>query len=383
MLSNFMISVLRRGGPLWPPANHRGHGTRSVLQTVRGQARGPAPTIGQGQHLQRDFAKPSFHCQSSAILRVEPSMSSLKQWRKTEPYDQQFLFVVTADFAGKSLLEFYTTKFKYKTPEYWHSLIAQGLVNLNHLPTSPDTVLTIGDEIRTKRLDVTEPDVNAQIEILYEEQGLFVLNKKAPMPVHPSGRYFKNSLTTVLRELYPEKTFHTIHRLDKWTTGVLILATDSKVARHMHLQVEKQRIEKTYGVLGVGAFPKTQFLVDEAIGRIDGVYRGTGDFVRNPKSSQTEFQVMHSHPTQTNLHLLKATPLTGRTNQIRVHMQTAGGYVLYDPLYSPMQQADDALIPFLGLHCREMKFLLPDGKPLSIQAPWPEPFLELFPKIAF
>lgn len=310
-------------------------------------------------------------------------MSSSKQWRRTEPYDQQFLFVVTPDFAGKTLLEFYTTKFKYKTPEYWHSLITQGLVNLNHLPTFPDTVLAIGDEIRTKRLDVTEPDVNAHIEILYERNGLFVLNKKAPMPVHPSGRYFKNSLTTVLRELYPEKSFHTIHRLDKWTTGVLILATDSKVARHMHLQVEKQRIEKTYGVLGVGAFPEKTFLVDESIGRIDGVYRGTGDLVRNPKSSQTKFCIVHSHPTQNNLHLLKANPITGRTNQIRVHMQTAGGYVLHDPLYSPAQQADDTMIPFLGLHCRSMTFLLPDGKPTTIQAPWPTEFLKLFPKIAF
>ena len=310
-------------------------------------------------------------------------MSSSKQWRKTEPYDQQFLFVVTPEFANKTLLQFYTTKFKYKTADYWQSLIDHNLVSLNHQPALTSSVLQLGDEIRTKRLDVTEPDVNAHIEVLFDEQGLFVLNKAAPIPVHPSGRYFKNSLTSVLRELHPSQSFHTIHRLDKWTTGVLILATDSKVARHMHLQVEKQRIDKTYGVLAVGDFPRDTFLVDESIGRIDGVYRGTGDLALNSKSSQTEFTVMQSHPTIPQLHLLKAKPLTGRTNQIRVHVQTAGGYVLNDPLYSPSKQADDALIPFLGLHCREMKFLLPDGKPLAIQAPWPAEFLELFPKIAF
>ncbi len=302
-----------------------------------------------------------------------------KQWRTIPPYSQQFLFVVTDEFAGLELIRFYTSKFKYKDEGYWLGLIAAGLVTVNQQAAAPDTILRLGDEIRTKRVDVTEPRVNAEIAILYDQNGLLVLDKKAPIPVHPSGRYYKNSLLHVLRELWPDKTFHTIHRLDKWTTGVLILATDAKMAAHLHKQVEKQRFDKTYGVIAGGAFLQKTFSVQDAIGRIFGAHRGTGPDAQDGKASLTHFEVMQ---TQTDLTLLKAKPVTGRTNQIRVHVQSAGGYVLNDPLYSPQKPDDDSL-DFLGLHCREMSFTLPGPEPLTVQAPWPDEFLKIFPVIPF
>lgn len=306
------------------------------------------------------------------------------KWRHTPPYEQQFLFKVNKDFAGKPLLSFYTEKFKYKNDDYWRSIIENGDVTINHQGVDAETILNLDDEIRTKRHDVQEPDVNAELNILYDQDGLLVLNKSAPIPVHPSGRYFKNSLTTVLRETFPEKKFHTIHRLDKWTTGVLLLATEVEMAKHLHHLVETKQIQKQYGVIAIGTFPKEPFQIEAPIGRKAGAHRGTGNNITEAKACLTEFETVFAKEIRGQPHtFLKANPVTGRTNQIRVHVQTAGGYVLNDPLYSPYEKSEEEMIPFLGLHCREMRFALPTGENVSFQAPWPDEFFNLFPELAF
>ena len=305
-----------------------------------------------------------------------------KKLRHIPPYDFQYRFEVSKEFAGKPLIDFYTTRFHFKPREYWLELIASDAVSVNHEARPPDSLLAEGDTIRTWRRDVQEPPVNDDIEILCHEDGLFALNKKAPIPVHPSGRYFRNSLTTILREKFPATNFHTIHRLDLWTTGVLLLATTPLMAKILHGQVEKQKIKKSYGVLAVGDFGQIPFTIDESIGRIQGAFRGTGTTAQNAKVAVTHFtpllqKPIRLHGENTTLSFLKAEPITGRTNQIRVHTTTAGGYILHDPIYSP-HAGKNSDPPFLGLHCREMAFIVTAARPMTITAPWPEGFLEYF-----
>lgn len=306
----------------------------------------------------------------------------MSEWRHIEPYDFQYRFKVDRELAGKTLIDFYLKRFSFKPREYWVDLIVRGESSVNDLPATPATVLNYDDIVRTWRRDVAEPPVNARIEILHDDGALFVLNKKAPVPVHPSGRFFKNSLTTILRERYPERKFHTIHRLDLWTTGVLVLATDDKLALHLHRQVKQGRVGKEYGVLAVGDFGGEPFVVDAAIGRANKVRRGVGEAVENPKSSVTQFVPLLkqgiAHDAKLPLWFLKAKPITGRTNQIRVHIESRGGYVLNDPLYSPFPDPEEK-IPFLGLHCRRMEFILPSGEIFRATAPWPDGFTASFP----
>lgn len=292
--------------------------------------------------------------------------------RHTPPYDQTYRFEVTPEYAGLSLIDFYTTRFDFKPRTYWLGLIANGAITLNTKPCTPEQILQIGDVTHTVRRDVTEPDVNDCYTILYQKDGLFIVNKPAPLPVHASGRYYKNSLLSILREQYPGETFHTIHRLDLWTTGVLILATESKIARHVHMQVENQTLEKSYAVLAHGDFGNLPFRVDVPVGRKDGVQRGFGPDITEARPCVTEFTPLAKSQ---NITLLKAVPVTGRTNQIRVHIQAAGGHVLNDPLYSD-SPANESDIDFMGLHCREMRFILLSGEELSVVAPWPEGFIK-------
>ncbi len=293
--------------------------------------------------------------------------------RHTSPYSQQFRTIVSPALVGQKLLDFYETKFKFRLRSFWKEMILGGQITVNYGAVDPDYRLKDKDVIRTIRTDVQEPDVCADYTILHDQDGVLVVNKPAPLPVHPAGRYFKNSLLHILREQFPDRIFHTIHRLDTWTTGVLILGTDREKAQFLHQQVDKKTMRKIYGVMAVGQFPAQQFEVDQAIGRVDGPLRGVGDHLAQSKKCLTRFENIC---TRDGITLLKAEPVTGRTNQIRVHVQAAGGSVLNDPLYSPEQSEE---IPFMGLHCRAMTFLLNRGdEPVTITAPWPEYFVERF-----
>lgn len=256
-------------------------------------------------------------------------------------------------------------------------MMVDSKISLNQQGVDPYQLLKLDDVIHTRRDDVVEPDVNDDYQIIHDADGVFVINKPAPLPVHPVGRYYKNSLKYILDERYPERQFHTIHRIDVWTTGVLVMATDLIVAKYLHKQVAKQKNKKIYAVLAKGNFPKERFEVDLAIGRVSGAHRGVGPDVENPKESRTIFTPITARDGIT---LLRAEPITGRTNQIRVHVQAAGGYILNDPLYSPATETTQHT--YIGLHCREMKFSLkyPD-EPASFKASWPEHYLKYFSEI--
>lgn len=296
--------------------------------------------------------------------------------RHIPPYDFQYRFTVDRTFSGRTLIEFYTDRFGFKPREYWEDLIFRGESTVNEQDVIPTQILQTGDIVRTWRRDVTEPPVNDELEILCDTGGLFILNKRAPIPVHPSGRYFKNSLTTILRERFPGRAFHTIHRLDLWTTGVLLLATDERMAKILHGQVEKQKMKKAYGVLAVGNFGDKPFKIDVPVGRVQGAHRGYGEGITEARNCVTEFTPLL---TNNQITFLKAEPLTGRTNQIRVHVKAAGGSILNDPLYSPNPPREDE-IDFMGLHCRQMDFITGTDMPFCAKANWPEGFLRYFSK---
>lgn len=288
--------------------------------------------------------------------------------RHIPPYSQQFRLVVDEHKVGMTLMELYEKKFSFKSREHWLDLISRGDITVNEKTVSPDYVLQFDDKVLTVRHDVQEPDVNDVYTVLHDDDGVLIVNKPAPIPVHPAGRFFKNSLIHVLKEKFPDKKLHTIHRLDLWTTGVLVLATEEKAAKYLHSQIRKNRMKKIYGVLACGDFGDKPFVVDAPIGRVDGVTRGVGRDLGESKPAQTGFVPLIKKGDVT---FLKAEPITGRTNQIRVHLRHVGGHVLNDPLYSPIPPEK---IDFMGLHCRSMTMEVEYKKPMTFVAPWPETF---------
>lgn len=317
--------------------------------------------------------------------------------RHTPPYDKTYMTTIDAEFAGTTVLDFYTRRFRFMTREQWADVIASGVATVNGLPTLADQILCPNDLICTRRTGVIEPPVNDRLEVLHDENGLFVINKPAPLPVHPSGRYWKNTLTEILKERDPARHYHPIYRLDSWTTGVLVMATNPEAARILHRQVVRQQMKKTYAVLAcnldlhrivlrptsfvphpTSLVPRPTFFVDAPIGRIPGGVRSTRLDATDLKAACTEFTVLAQNGDVT---LLKAVPITGRTNQIRVHLQHVGAHVLGDPLYGPAHPNIRTYAPthdFMALHCREMCFEWPPANPCILRAPWPEGFLRHF-----
>lgn len=296
-----------------------------------------------------------------------------KPLRHTPPYSQQYRFIIPEQYVGQNIIDFFTNRFSFKPRDYWLQLLANQQISVNNQGVDQDYVLQRNDLLHTRRDDVTEPDVNADFKIIHDADGVFVINKPAPLPVHPVGRYYKNSLIYILDEIYPDRKFHTIHRIDVWTTGVLVMGSDPVVAKYLHRQVEKQRNKKIYAVLAKGDFGDNEFVADQAIGRVEGAHRGVGPDVLDPKQSKTIFTPLAKNGDVT---LLRAEPVTGRTNQIRVHIQACGGHILNDPLYSPLPSEQQE---FIGLHCRDMRFSLkyPD-EPVSFKAEWPEHYRRFF-----
>ncbi len=322
-----------------------------------------------------------------------------KQLRHTPPYTQQFRYAVPKEYVGKNILDFHDERFSFRPRDYWQKLIQEGDISVNNESIDAKYSLKEADMIRTFRRDVIEPDVDADYKQIYFKSGILVINKPAPLPVHPAGRYYKNSLLYILRENNPKVKFHTIHRLDTWTTGVLLLATDDSKARLLHKQVEAKTIHKVYGVLAKGDFGTKEFTIDEPVGRVNGTFRGTGPDITEAKPAVTKFVPIVKKDDVT---FLKAYPITGRTNQIRVHVNVAGGHIVNDPLYSPGTKSQihkdnhgraQGPAPTsnndprstthdprpLGLHCREMGFKIdPNGTPVTFKAEWPEHFLDFF-----
>lgn len=295
--------------------------------------------------------------------------------RHYPPYNKTYIMNIDGEFAGLRLIDLYTLRFPFFSREQWLEVIASGAAWVNDIVADSEQILQSGDVLKTERRGVVEPPVNDAIEILCDENGLLVLNKPAPLPVHPSGRYFKNTLVEILAERNPDKKFHPIYRLDAWTTGVIILATEDEAARILHRQVLKRRMRKFYAVLAKSINHEGSFVVDAPIGRVMGGIRGVGENTIKPKPAQTIFTVLAKNA---DVCLLRAELLTGRTNQIRVHLAHMGGHVLNDPLYGPEGKKNQDDLPYLGLHCREMHFEFPFGNPRVARAPWPEHFKKYF-----
>ena len=108
--------------------------------------------------------------------------------------------------------------------------ILEGKITVNGQTVVPGLILHEHDKIVTHAGLRTEPPANRKLEVIYEDRHLRVFNKSAPIPVHPSGRYFHNSMTERLKEVYPDEVPRPIQRLDLGTTGVIVFARTCEAA---------------------------------------------------------------------------------------------------------------------------------------------------------
>uniref|UniRef100_K7G1H0 Pseudouridine synthase n=1 Tax=Pelodiscus sinensis TaxID=13735 RepID=K7G1H0_PELSI len=176
-----------------------------------------------------------------------------------------------------------------------------------------------------------EPPVTAQpIQILVDNDEMVVVDKPSSLPVHPCGRFRHNTVIFILGKEHNLKELHTIHRLDRMTSGVLMFAKTAEVSKRIDEQVRQRQLEKEYVCRVLGEFPENEVTCEEPI-LVVSYKVGVCRVDSKGKSCKTVFQRL-SYNGKTSV--VKCFPDTGRTHQIRVHLQFLGYPIVNDPIYN-------------------------------------------------
>jgi UPF0176 protein len=282
----------------------------------------------------------------------------------SQPYVNHRPVNVSQTYDGLNVLDFVSARHPQITRDEWQSIIQQGNLLLRGASATLDQTVRAGDRLIRIMPELAEPDVNPDIELIYEDPHVLVVNKPAPLPVHSCGRFHKNTLVHLLKLVYVADTLRPAHRLDANTSGVMILTRDRVAAAFVQTQFERGEVEKTYLARVQGTPTSDEFTVDAAISA-EPSPGGLRVVDENGLPSRTDFTVVKRFDDGTTL--IECRPLTGRTNQIRVHLWHLGLPIVGDPSYLPggqmaETQTLDVNSPPMCLHAWKLKLQMTAGE---------------------
>jgi RluA family pseudouridine synthase len=279
-------------------------------------------------------------------------------------------------------------RFTYLTEDQWQQEILAGKLSIDGvIATDSATMLKGGELMAWDGSGIVEPDVDARITILYEDEWFISVNKTGNLPVHPSGRYFNNTLVALLDDRYGRKVYP-VHRIDRETSGVILLAFDGKSAGALSESLAKG--SKEYLALVHGNCPDEEIVVDLPLGRDreSAVSKKRRAWAGGTEKALTRFRKIL---TAGDISLVRCFPETGRLHQIRAHLLAAGYPIVGDKLYGRDETAfltfikhgltaelqERLVLPRSALHAARLVFLHPQTKQeMVIRAPLPKMFAD-------
>ena len=281
---------------------------------------------------------------------------------------------------GLLLLDALTARFPHIPRAEWLARCEAGrFVSEAGEPRGKNHRVRGGERVLQVFPSAAEPPVACDIRLLYEDESLIVVSKPAPLPMHPSGRFNRNTLQHILALAYAPEVPLPVHRLDANTSGVVLLARNRRCCRLLQLQFLAGDVDKRYLVRVAGHPAADRFAATAPIAAAPGALGTHGVADAGGRDARTEFVVLERLADGTAL--LDARLLTGRTNQIRVHLWHLGLPVLGDPAYLAGgllgdTQTLDTAAPPLCLHAWRLAFKHPlSGERMEFEAdcPWASP----------
>jgi 23S rRNA pseudouridine1911/1915/1917 synthase len=262
-------------------------------------------------------------------------------------------------------------------------LIAGGSVFVNGKPGKASYALRAGDAVQVSLLSLPESQsgnlqpLSYKLDIVYEDSDLLVVNKAAGMVVHPAPGHRADTLVNALLAYRPElrdagggQRPGIIHRLDKDTSGLIIVAKNIRALAALTEQMQRREVVKRYLALVVGSMPLDQGSIDAPIGRDPRHRQQMAITAVGSREARTHFRVLQRFPHGHTLLLLQLE--TGRTHQIRVHLKAIGHPIVGDPVYGPGRKGQGLTLKRPFLHAYQLKFTHPTTNVvLELEAPLP------------
>jgi len=311
-------------------------------------------------------------------------MKELQSLEETQSYDVQ------EEQIGQRLDRFLAPLLPSLSRTNIQQLIADEAVLVKDKASKPGYALRRGDTITIMRSAPVIPPTNATaqelpLDILYEDEDLLVLNKAPGIVVHPGPGHSDDTLVNALLARYPELQGvgedgrpGIVHRLDKDTSGLIIIARNSRTLTALMEQMQGHTIVKRYLALVEGDVAHDQGSIDAPIGRDTRNRQQMTITTRDSREARTHFRVLQRFTRHT---LLLLQLETGRTHQIRVHLKAIGHPVVGDPVYGSGNAPKGFTLNRQFLHAYQLQFDHPiTGKLIEIEAPLPKDLQNILAK---
>ena len=291
-------------------------------------------------------------------------------------------------YMDERLDKFLSAMLPDQSRSYLQKIIKDGNVLVNGEPKKSSYRLEYGDEVTADLPELKSPDIepeNIPLDILYEDADVIVVNKPQGMVVHPAPGHTSGTLVNALMfhcgdelsGINGEKRPGIVHRIDKDTSGVLMVAKNDMAHQSLAAQLAEHSITRKYNAVVYNGFTEDEGTVDEPIGRNPQDRKKMAVTQKHSRHAVTHYRVIERMEKFT---LIEAQLETGRTHQIRVHMTYIGHPLLGDMVYGPKKQPIH--LEGQALHARVLGFIHPrTGEYLEFEAPLPPYFEALLERL--